>query len=88
MQRELQLAGREDIDALVAAVQRSQRRVLDQLEETSERLQALEAKLDRLGERLERFMGVEDGAGPRGRRTATARRTSRKKTGGKRAART
>ena len=39
MQRELQIAGREDIDALVAAVQRSQRRVLDQLEETSERLQ-------------------------------------------------
>ncbi len=57
MQRELQIAGREDIDALVAAVQRSQRRVLDQLEETSERLQALEAKLDCLSERIERFMG-------------------------------
>ena len=61
MQRELQLAGREDIDALVAAVQRSQRRVLHQLEETSEQLHALEAKLDRLGRRLERFMGGEDG---------------------------
>ena len=62
MQRELQIAGREDIDALVVAVKRSQRRVLDQLEETSERIQALEAKLDCLGERLERFMGVEAGA--------------------------
>ena len=69
MQRELQIAGREDIDALVAAVRRSQRRVLDQLEETSERLQALEAKLDCLSERIERFMGLEDGdLGPRGRR--------------------
>ena len=36
MQRELQIAGREDIDALAAAVQRSQRRVLDQLEENSD----------------------------------------------------
>jgi hypothetical protein len=62
MQRELQIAGREDIDALVAAVKRSQRRVLDQLEETSERLRAVEAKLDCLGERLERFMGSEPGA--------------------------
>ena len=76
MQRELQIAGREDIDALVAAVQRSQRRVLDQLEETSERLQALEAKLDRLGERLERFMGAEDGAAGR---AATAKATAAKK---------
>ena len=63
VQRELQIAGREDIDALVAAVQRSQRRVLDQLEETSERLQALENKLDRLGERIERLLGGEDGGG-------------------------
>ncbi len=62
MQRELQLAGREDIDALVAAVRRSQRRVLDQLEATSDRLQGLETKLDRLSERLERFMGLEGGA--------------------------
>ncbi|MGO9113238.1 MAG: hypothetical protein ACLP9L_28735 [Thermoguttaceae bacterium] len=61
MQRDLQIAGREDIDALVAAVQRSQRRVLGQLDETSERLQALEAKLDCLIERIERFMGVENG---------------------------
>jgi hypothetical protein len=62
VQRELQIAGREDIDALVAAVRRSQRRVLDQLEETSDRLQSLEAKLDSLNERLERFMGLADGA--------------------------
>ena len=66
VQRELQIAGREDIDALVAAVKRSQRRVLDQLEEASGRLQTLEAKLDCLSERLERFMrsegGAEDGA--------------------------
>jgi len=62
MQRELQLAGREDIDALVAAVRRSQRRIVDELEENSGRLQALEAKLDRLSERIERFMGREGGA--------------------------
>ena len=65
MQRELQIAGREDIDALVTAVRRSQRRVLDQLEETSERLQSLEAKLDCLSERIERWMGLEDGASGR-----------------------
>jgi hypothetical protein len=71
VQRELQIAGREDIDALVAAVQRSQRRVLDQLEETSDRLQSLEAKLDCLSERIERFMGPAagplDAAGAAGR---------------------
>ncbi len=61
MQRELQIVGREDIDALVAAVQRSQRRVLSQIEETSQRLQSLEAKLDCLSERIERFMGNEHG---------------------------
>ena len=38
MQRELQLAGREDIDALEAAIRRSERRVLDQMEETSAQL--------------------------------------------------
>ena len=65
VQRELQIAGREDIDALVAAIRRSQRRVLDQLEETSERLKTLEAKLDCLNERLERFIGVEEDAGDR-----------------------
>ncbi len=67
MQRELQIVGREDIDGLVAAVKRSQRRLLDQLEETSERLQAVEAKLDCLSERIERFMGhdFEDGAAGR-----------------------
>ena len=79
VQRELQIAGREDIDALVAAVQRSQRRVLDQLEETSERLQSLEAKLDCLSERIERFMGCEmaaggtDGEGNGGEEEKTAR---------------
>src|SRR5208337_3303574 len=62
IQRELQIAGREDIDALVATVKRSQRRLLDQLEEHSERLQALEAKLDSLSERIERFMNIKDGA--------------------------
>ena len=61
MQRDLQIAGREDIDALVAAVRRSQRRVLDQLEETSERLQALEAKLDCLSEAV----GAVPRTGPR-----------------------
>ena len=74
MQRELQLAGREDIDALVAAVRRSQRRVLDQLEETSQQLHALDAKLDRISQQLDRFMGVEDGAVGRGPAMATARR--------------
>jgi len=65
VQRELQIVGREDIDALVAAVQRSQRRVLDQLEEMSERLQAMEAKMDCLAERLGRFTAAEDGAADR-----------------------
>ncbi len=65
MQRELQIAGREDIDALVAAIQRSQRRVLDQLEETCERLQSLEAKVDCLSARIERISGVENGAAGR-----------------------
>jgi len=65
MQRELQIAGREDIDAVVAAIRRSQRRVLEQLEETSERLHIMETKLDSLSERIDRFMGVEDGAAGR-----------------------
>jgi hypothetical protein len=60
-QRELQIAGREDIDALVAALRRSQRRVLDQLEETSDRLETLESKLDGLSARLDQFMGTENG---------------------------
>ena len=75
MQRELQIAGREDIDALVAAVRRSQRRVLDQLEETSERLQAVEAKLDRPERATRAVHGPGGGCGharrPRGVPTAT-----------------
>jgi len=51
MQRELQLAGRADIDALEAAIRRSERRILDQLDETSDQLRALEAKIDRLARR-------------------------------------
>jgi len=65
MQRELQIVGREDIDALVSAVKRSERRVLDQLEEHCERLQSLEGKLDHLRERIERLTGAENGAPPR-----------------------
>jgi chromosome segregation ATPase len=61
-QRDLQLAGREDVDALAAAIRRSQRRVLDQLEENAERLQSLEAKLDRLGQQMERIVGAQHGA--------------------------
>ena len=34
IQRELQLAGREDIDALAATIRRSERRIVEQLEET------------------------------------------------------
>ena len=64
MQKELQIAGRDDIDALLAAVQRSQSRILDQLEDTSERMVALEAKLDDLsGTRP--LSGCEDGAAGR-----------------------
>jgi hypothetical protein len=55
MQRELQLAGREDIDAVVAAVQRSQRRILDRLDETFDRLQSLETKLDGIAVRIEQL---------------------------------
>ena len=60
LQRELQIAGREDIDALVAAIRRSQRRVLDRLDETSDQLQSLQAKMDRLSEQFERFAGIDD----------------------------
>ncbi len=77
MQRELQLAGREDIDALVAAIQRSQRRVLDQLEETSEQLHALDAKLDRLGERLDRLLGVRTASRAARQAMATAQKKKR-----------
>ena len=56
MQRELQLAGADDISALAAAIRRSERRILDQLEETSDRVAALESKIDRLCERIEKFM--------------------------------
>jgi hypothetical protein len=70
MQRELQLAGREDIDALEAAIRRSERRVLDQLEETTAQLRALEAKIDRLGRRRsgESDAGSGNGAADRPRR--------------------
>ena len=75
MQRELQIAGREDIDALVAAVRGSQRRILDQLEETSERLQALEAKMDRLSEpRAAHGRRRRDGADQRPATATAARR--------------
>ncbi len=65
MQRELQIAGREDIDALVAAVQRSQRRVLDQLEETSERLQVAGSQAGLPGRAARAVHGLEDGAAGR-----------------------
>jgi hypothetical protein len=67
MQRELQLAGREDIDALEAAIRRSERRILDQLDEMSSRFQALEAKIDRLGRRA-RHSADEEGASANGAR--------------------
>ena len=81
MQRELQIVGREDVDALVAAVERSQRRILDQLEETSERLQSLEAKLDGLGQRLDRFLGLRTAprAVPMARATAARRKNGTRK---------
>ena len=74
MQRELQFAGREDIDALEAAIRRSERRVLDQLEETSAQLRALEAKIDRLGRRRsgESRTGSGNGAAERPRRKRRA----------------
>jgi hypothetical protein len=59
MRRELQLAGQEDIDALEAAIRRSERRILDQLVETSAQVRALEAKIDRLTRRSKR---ADDGA--------------------------
>jgi hypothetical protein len=62
IQRELQLAGREDIDAVVAAVQRSQRRILDRLDETFDRLQTLEAKLDGIAARMEQLAGGKTNA--------------------------
>ena len=61
MQREMQLAGREDIDALEAAIRRSERRILDQLDEMSSQMQALEAKIDRLGRRTRRSAEEQDG---------------------------
>jgi len=62
MQRELQLAGREDIDALEAAIRRSERRVLDQLEELSAQLRAVEAKVGRARRRGKRPADSENGA--------------------------
>lgn len=72
MQRELQLAGREDIDALEAAIRRSERRVLDQLEETSAQLRALEAKIDRLGRKRSGKSAAGNGAAERPRRNRRA----------------
>ena len=66
MQREMQLAGREDIDALEAAIRRSERRILDQLDEMSSKLQALEAKIDRLGRRARQ--SADEGNGARQKR--------------------
>ncbi len=74
VQRELQLAGREDIEALLAAIQRSRSRILDQLEETAQRLQSLENTLDGLSERLDHFLETAadagNGAGKNRRRKA------------------
>ena len=67
MQREMQLAGREDIDALEAAIRRSERRILDQLDEVSSQMKALEAKIDRLGRRA-RKSADDDGAAANGAR--------------------
>ncbi len=72
MQREMQLAGREDIDALEAAIRRSERRILDQLDEMSSKLQALEAKIDRLGRRSRRSPDDDDAAANGGRRKRRA----------------
>ncbi len=72
MQRELQLAGREDIDALEAAIRRSERRILDQMEETSAQLKALEAKIDRFGRRAKR-------SGEGGEHTGAAANGARRK---------
>ena len=68
MQRELQLAGRDDIDALEAAIRRSERRILDQLDEMSSKLQALEAKIDRLGRRARQSSGDVSSADANGAR--------------------
>jgi hypothetical protein len=68
MQREMQLAGREDIDALEAAIRRSERRILDQLDEMSSRIQAMEAKIDRLGRRARHSIDDQDGAANGARR--------------------
>ncbi len=68
MQREMQLAGREDIDALEAAIRRSERRILDQLDEMSAQMQAMEAKIDRLGRRGRRSPDADNAAGANGAR--------------------
>jgi hypothetical protein len=68
MQREMQLAGREDIDALEAAIRRSERRILDQMDEMSSHLQALEAKIDRLGRRARHSPDDDNAAGGNGTR--------------------
>ena len=66
MQRDLQLAGREDIDALEAAIRRSERRILDQLDEMSSQMKSLEAKIDRLGRRARPSSSDADTAGANG----------------------
>ena len=75
MQRELQLAGREDIDALATAIRRSERRLGEQFEEMSARLKALDLKLDRLlGQRGARSANVNGASGGSPKRDAKKRR--------------
>jgi hypothetical protein len=53
VQRELRVAGRQDVDELALAIRRAERRVLDQLDEVSERLDAVAARLESLEARLD-----------------------------------
>ena len=74
MQRELQIAGREDIDALVAAVSGRSAASSTNWKRPPSGCKALEAKLDCLGERIERFMGHEAGLGRADGEATAARR--------------
>ena len=70
------MPGREDIDALEAAIRRCERRVLDQMEETSAQLSALEAKIDRLGRRRNESRAI-GGGNRRGRQRPRAEAPAR-----------
>jgi hypothetical protein len=69
MQHELQLASRQDVDQIMATLQRMEHRMIDHLEDLATRLRALEQKLE----------GQATPKEDNGTRTATKKKQMRKK---------